>query len=497
MRRLIPPRTLAPVGSFRVLAIAVLALAYLAGHLASSELAVPSLVALTAATAAWAARSHLAVVLPAVAVVAALNGVPGIDLSRVAVPGTFKATDVCAALLLLLSLRGYLVNQGAPTAFQGFLVCWAATFGAYWAMTFLATVDSGISPRLAFSSGRDLLLFALLAPMARHLFSSRAQALAFAAAVASLTALYSLCAILAALNVVPASLPNADHTTSIGSLTRVYTYMNQLIALVFLLAICYAVSQSGRRARAASVVAGITGVCTLLLLTRAIYFGIAVGLLAVALIWLTTEDPRLSKARRRVVLGISTLAATAAVVFLVPAISSSSTVATLQERLSGSVADIADPGASRANTVEYRRNLTANMLQYLDNEWPVGLGFQHPTQKYFVDLPAGSLRNPDVGIFNQLMTVGAIGALLFFIPILGLAVVCFRRARRSDTRNAWFWMGATAWCAYVVGTVLTLGVSNTGAVIVAASMLGLASCYLSEDGVSRVCDQQTGYAQAS
>lgn len=457
---------------------AVLSIA--AGYAAAHGLAAPALVVAGVACAVWFCRAWLSYALPAVALIGALNGLPGLDLSVLAVPGAFKSTDLIAAALLIGAVVGMARHAPADARIQSLLMLWSGVFLLYWVAVFLRTVDSGVSPGLAFNSGRDFLIFGLFLPLACGLFRDRRQAYLFCGVLATLTSIYCLTVILAALGLGPVGLTNASHTTVIGSITRVYTYMNQLIALVFLMALCFATTRTGREARYAAAVAAITGLATLLMLTRAIYFGVGAGIVVAVVLWLPSARVEMSNARRRLIGGAAVLAIAAwAGVALAPSLTEFPAVSTLTERAVTGVTDISNPGSSRVNSVAYRRGLANTMLGYLGDDWPAGLGFQHPTERYYADLPAGSLRNPDVGVFNQLLTIGLLGTLLFFAPLLGLGIVCVIRSRQPlSDENTWFWMGATAWVTYVFATVLTLGLSNTGAMLVAGAMFGLAAHFV-------------------
>ena len=88
---------------------------------------------------------------------------------------------------------------------------------------------------------------------------------------------------------------------------------------------------------------------------------------------------------------------------------SSATTAVVQRAESTVSTTTADSG-----NLGYRTQLDNTMLQVLGARWPVGLGFLDPTVHYVPELPNGAIRNADVGIFNVLMTMGAMGAVLIY-----------------------------------------------------------------------------------
>jgi hypothetical protein len=105
----------------------------------------------------------------------------------------------------------------------------------------------------------------------------------------------------------------------------------------------------------------------------------------------------------------------------------------------------------------------------------LGLGFIDPRDQYDPSLPYGSIRNSDVGILNVVMTMGVVGAVLYYLPLLTVGVALAIRGWRGCSNTiAWIGLGSFAWCvtAAVTSPTLVTLFSPTG-VVSAAAMLGL------------------------
>jgi L-asparagine transporter-like permease len=118
------------------------------------------------------------------------------------------------------------------------------------------------------------------------------------------------------------------------------------------------------------------------------------------------------------------------------------------------------------------------MEHVIGDQWPIGLGFWHPQYRYVADLPDGSIRNADLGISNILMTMGVVGALLLYAPLL-FAFVALQRARtqhRSHPRDEWMVYGLATWLLIAIlasatmSTLFTVNGLVLAAVVVAIGL---------------------------
>jgi hypothetical protein len=111
--------------------------------------------------------------------------------------------------------------------------------------------------------------------------------------------------------------------------------------------------------------------------------------------------------------------------------------------------------------IGYRSHLDHQMLDVLGSRWVGGLGFLDPDSHPVAGLPAGSIRNTDLGVMNSLMTMGAVGTgLLYFAPVAILLAVLRRwylfTDRDQRTNVEWLFFGATMWLILVLLTSISL-----------------------------------------
>jgi hypothetical protein len=152
--------------------------------------------------------------------------------------------------------------------------------------------------------------------------------------------------------------------------------------------------------------------------------------------------------------------------------SSDGAVGAVVNRATSSLSDVQTRGAN----VGYRLDVADRMAQVLGSEWPIGLGFWHPTYKYVPDLPDGSIRNSDLGVSNSLMTMGVIGTILLYLPLL-YAIVALQRARtrrKGSSADGWLIYGIAAWLLIAVAASATLSTLFTvNGLVLAAFVLTL------------------------
>jgi hypothetical protein len=119
------------------------------------------------------------------------------------------------------------------------------------------------------------------------------------------------------------------------------------------------------------------------------------------------------------------------------------------------------------------------MLTLLGQEWPIGLGFIHPAAHSYPDLPGGSIRNSDLGVLNALMTMGAVGAILLYLPLLLVLRGLIRAAPTPGSaavRDEWIRFGVAIWIIGAIASSITLvDLFSLGGLEIAASMLAVAT----------------------
>jgi hypothetical protein len=250
----------------------------------------------------------------------------------------------------------------------------------------------------------------------------------------------------------PGSLIHYHYTLDESGVTRVYANMTDLVTAGLAVGMAACLLARGRIARSLAAPAVILlTTSTVLQLTRARWLGVIVGLV-LATLWLLLSDRGYSSAilRRRSLLALGALALSALVVLVAaPGILSGGTVI---HRLTSIFSDIQGGG-----TVATREHVTSAMTAYLGEKWPTGLGFLPPGAHYVQTLPEGSIRDSDVGVLNAVMTMGAIGAALVYLPVVAMLGFCLRGAgRRQPTPFGWLRFGGAIWLVSTLFTSITL-----------------------------------------
>jgi hypothetical protein len=221
-----------------------------------------------------------------------------------------------------------------------------------------------------------------------------------------------------------------------------------------------------------------TGLSVLLQFARATYFGMFFGLLFVGAFWMSRRSG--TAASRRVAVSIAVLALLAGAATVNGSKSSdvasptfqgdAPTTVAIAARVSSGLKDL----TTQSGTVGYRYKVDLEMLDLLDGDWPIGLGFWHPDAKPVANLPDHSIRNGDVGALNSLMTMGAIGTVLLFLGPLGVLIaVLATRGRAGVRRDDWFFFGVAAWLvAVLIGSISLVTLFSTSGLVLTAAVLG-------------------------
>ena len=413
-----------------------------------------------------------------IAVLANLNGIPGLNVN----PGGVAIShlqDLSAVGLLLGSL--YVVASGKVaqrSPLQRMLYVVSLLLAAWWLLTWARTAAfQGVPPTLAAKFARDFLYFALTLPLLCDVFVTyprlRRQVLWTLGAGAAVYALAQL-----AVSGVHVSLDFILHpalTTVVLGTTRVYSSMNMLVRAAFALSCGALLLAPARRLRRWAIAPAVLfGAAMLIQLTRAAYFGAAVGIVVAGFIWWFQTGSIRYVARRRLII-VPLLA--------LFCLGLGATVSSGERHLISKVATRAVAGYSDVSatggTVGVRVSVANAMLGVLGQAWPVGVGFMHPAAHYYPTLPQGNIRDPDLGVLNAVMLMGAIGAILVYLPLL-LVMVSLVRASplpgSSVHGDEWFRLGASIWIVAVVASSITLvDLFSFGGLEVSACLLAMAA----------------------
>ena len=423
-----------------------------------------------------------------VATLAALNGIPAINLDTYSTPGSFRVSDVAVvSLIVVLGTRQRVDLAAARTVRLARI--WGGAFVMWWLFTFVRSVADGVPAREAALFGRDFLYFAILVPLFVGAFGRRREIFTVLSVVAGATLIYALAQIgvtalgLEGVGRVRASLfIHETFSNEFGGLHRVYAFMGDAVAAALPLGLGLALIPSRRADRIFGVtLALLTTLSVLFGFTRATYLGLSFALLLVTALWIQQGSAG-SLALRRL-----SFVALAAVLALVISgayrslLYSSHATATATDRAATALADL----QHRRGTVKYRYDLQRQMRKVLGPHWVEGLGFWHPSVHPVPSLPGGSIRNSDVGVLNSVMTMGVVGTLFLYAPPLAIffAIVRLRRRRcRSVAAHEWFFYGTTVWLAYVLISSISLATLFTvPGLVLTALLLGCAARLLIEE----------------
>jgi hypothetical protein len=414
----------------------------------------------------------------ALTVLVIMNGVPAVDLST-RVVGSFGIQD-CGVLALaagLYSYRGEIV-VGRERRVARIAAIWSACFVAWWIITFARSVLlDGIPIRYVVSYGRDFLYFAILLPLAvRARLPSKSVRYGVLLLIAGVV-VYAVGQIGSALSGHELSwLVHPLESGKTSGLVRLASPMSEVVStsLIFLAAWLVAGGVSRRQVPAAALVT-LLAVSVALQLTRSNYAAMVVALVTGVAVH-SIRGGSFTAVIVRVAMAV--LVVTVAVIALGTAKVANSGIGDV----ASSVATRAESGVSAVSnssgTFGYRTHLDATMLHVLGSQWPIGLGFLDPTVHYVAGVPEGAIRNSDVGVFNALMTMGVIGALFIYAPLL-YGFVALLRASRSWGRlelskRRWIAYGAAAWIAWaLVGSWNLVVLFSVTGLVITALVLGV------------------------
>jgi hypothetical protein len=424
--------------------------------------------------------AHNLGVATALAMIAVLNGLPGLDIEEFSRPNSFRISDLVVAFLLVVLAAFTLGRSAQRSKGVNRIWIWALVFTAWWLFTLLRTVLlEGVPVLQAALYGRDFLYFILVLALFAGAIRSKREIKGFLITVSLAAAVYSAANVGAVM--FGEALPWLIHpiqTNDYQGLTRIYAYMTD--AAIFILPIGAGLALLASRTAIRVGGAALFSVAAAGILAqfgRMLYYSLALGLLLAVAIWMTRPTRRSTGVRRVA----ASLAAALVVVVAVQAgtggirfqSQSDSAFAAVSQRAVSGFTDI----SAGSGTVEYRQSLSAQMAQLLEGHWAEGLGFLHPSVRPALGVPNGSIRNTDVGIFNSLMTMGVVGTLLLYLPLLGLLWALVRRSWRRQIPSSWDWFafGTVAWLiAVLVGSISLVTLFSVQGLVVTACVVGCA-----------------------
>jgi hypothetical protein len=386
---------------------------------------------------------------------AAANGLPFVNSSHLAI-SQVRVQDL--AILTLIGLAVGWVASDAPRDRPGRLARVLVHLGAgltlWWTFTLVrSVVASGVSATQAAGFARDFLYFGvLLMVLPRVRFEPR-DIRALVIVVGLGTCAFAIGQLLTSAGLGSFRwLVHALTTRQVLGVNRVYAQMLDLVVAGFAVAAAASLLATRKATRiAAGVSAVLLGAALGVELGRAYYVGLGCGL-ALAVGWLLIRHHgRMSRVLRRRLGALAALLVIALVLLLVVAPHSVLQGGFIHRLISG-LTDLQSSGG----TVGERETLITNLTGILGGKWPIGLGFLPPSAHYVVGLRGGSIRQSDVGVFGAIMTMGAIGAALIYLPVIVVLAAYLRRSERWLARGGWLQLGATVWMVAVLVTSPTL-----------------------------------------
>jgi hypothetical protein len=416
-----------------------------------------------------------------------LNGIPGLDLDSFAVPGSFRPSDLLIVFLLGTLVFWHFTTRADELVDRRWLALtrtWSFIFVAWWLVTLARSVFFSDIPLVhAALFGRDFLYFALLLPLLPVALRRRSDFVALVAVVGTATVIFSVAQTTTSLfpavaGIVDLSaLINPTITNELEGLTRIYSYMGDLVIVGVIIAAGTAILARSPRLRVgASALFVVLTVGALAQLSRATYASMLAGLLVLVGIAIF-RAPAPMVVVRKVVPAVALLAALFPVLGLVHPVNrdSQSAAQVFTTRAESGIEEI----QARSGTFGYRYNVQSKMLDVVGSRWPVGVGFWHPDDRFVSGLPKGSIRNGDVGVLNGITTIGAIGTALLYLPVLGTVFFLARRRRTGSDEWDGFVFGASGWLFGVAIASISLvtlfsvqGLVLTAVVLVAAASVG-------------------------
>jgi hypothetical protein len=401
--------------------------------------------------------------LVALLVLVVLNGIPGPDLDEFAVSGSFRVSAVAVFLLGLVAALRQQAGAAQPGSLLGFARWWGIALATWWSFTLLRSVGDGVPLLKGALFGRDFLYFAILLPLLAGAFRDRREIAACLSLLAAAAALYAVGQLAVSAGGVTSSLVDliVHPGVPIGSegTPRIYSKMDTVVTMAFSFGIGLALIPPRRPLRLVGFgLTTLAGLSILFQFTRATYLALALALIVVSATWVYSTGA-ISRPLRRATAVVAGLVVFGLFVSGFRPLEASMALppeaAAVSERASSSVDEL----VGGTGTVAYRKRLTEKMLTVLDDRWPIGLGFRHPDVRPVPSLPAGSIRNTDTGVLNAVMTMGVVGAVVMYLPLVALFFATMRRQRdlgpvaRGDQ---WFFFGAASWILYAVASSVSL-----------------------------------------
>jgi hypothetical protein len=389
-----------------------------------------------------------------VLVLLAMNGIPFLDNSK-SVAHHIAIQDIaCLALIGTAFAWAIAGSRGAPTRAASILSwCGLALFG--WCVLMVGrTWADGQAPFLgALRFGRDFMYFgALLAVLPLVRFRERDIEVLIAVLCAGVC-LFAVGQIVTVEGLAhPTWLVHVGGTTKSLGVTRLFADMTDLVSAGVAFGVAAVTLTRGRDQSRAIPITLLLLTSLVLQLTRARWIAVITSVVLVSLWFALRADGRTGVIlRRRLTIAAGVLAASA--VLLLTVGGGLISAGPLVQRVLSIFTDV----GSSTSTVAVRQHVANEMASLLGGRWLSGLGLTPPSVHYYPQFPGGSIRDPDVGVLNAVMTIGVIGAALIYLPLIVMLLHCMRRTRAGvRARLPWLNYGGQVWIIATVASSITL-----------------------------------------
>lgn len=404
-------------------------------------------------------------VLVGVLAVLVLNGVPFVNVDPNATGGNAYDDVTFVALLAVLAVCAAANwNEASRDRIVKAACAWSAVYLAWlgWQLTRSVGPDESLVSAVKF--GRDFVFLGFLIPLGLAGIRRREHLAGLAMTLGAAAALYAIGQILSV--AVGLGLPWLVHvgkTASFDGVVRIYAPMNDLLIATFPIAIGIALLGPRNARPWAAGLAVLTGIANALSFTRAVYASETVALLLVALLYGARAGWEGARIRRVALVGATAIALA---VVLVGGAASGSSDAPLQAvvaRTQLGFSDVADQGGN----VGYRLRQAQYEAQAVGGHWLAGRGLLTPASFWVQGERNGSVRNSDLGAFSTLATLGVIGLILIFLPVVaGLSFTL--RERGPIAFGGAMYLGAA-----LIGSITLATLSSVSGILVMGSVLVL------------------------
>lgn len=384
---------------------------------------------------------------------AALNGIPFIANTR-AIAHHIALQDLACLLLIGVALVWTLLDGRRNRTRLSVILTWSGVALLSWCLVIVFRTWADGTPLLgAIRFGRDFLYFgALLIVLPRVRFHERDVDTIVLVLVAGVC-LYAVGQILTVEGLAnPTWLVHVATTEQSLGITRLYAQMTDLVSAGVAFSVAALVLATRHDQKLIAPITALLTVSLVLQLTRARWIATITSVVLVS-VWLGLQAERgiAGILRRRLLMFLGVVVGIAALILL--AAPSLIPTGPFVQRVVSIFTDL----NSSSGTVGVRKQVASEMISLLGTHWILGLGLTPPSTHFYPQFPSGSIRDPDVGVLNAVMTIGVVGALLIYVPLIATLVHCMRRSSRAiRDRFSWMNYGAQIWILATVGSSITL-----------------------------------------